>query len=60
MKVDLQESHPMPTVLSLWHHHISQRAVGWDILYNVRLNAYIPPNAPLNNYNIHVVDVLGN
>nr|KAJ0189988.1 hypothetical protein LSAT_V11C800452950 [Lactuca sativa] len=45
VKVDLQESHPMPTVLSLWHHHISQRAVGWDILYNVRLNAYISPNA---------------
>nr|KAJ0190275.1 hypothetical protein LSAT_V11C800391270 [Lactuca sativa] len=47
-------------VLSLWRHYKSERAAGWEILYNARLNAYIPPNAQRNNCNIHVVDVPDN
>nr|KAJ0190452.1 hypothetical protein LSAT_V11C800433090 [Lactuca sativa] len=53
VKVDLQELHPIPTILS-------ERVAGWEILYNARLNAYIPPNAPRNNCNIHVVNVPDN
>ncbi|XP_023763262.1 uncharacterized protein LOC111911747 [Lactuca sativa] len=60
VKVDLQESHPMPTILSLWRHYRSKCAAGWEILYNARLNAYITPNAPCNNCNIHVIDVPDN
>nr|KAJ0187290.1 hypothetical protein LSAT_V11C900499890 [Lactuca sativa] len=60
VKIDIQESHPMPTVLPLWRHYRSERAAGWEILYNVRLNAYIPPNVPRNNCNIHVFDVPDN
>ncbi|XP_023739282.1 uncharacterized protein LOC111887345 [Lactuca sativa] len=34
VKVDLQELHPMPTIMSLPRHHRSERAAGWEILYN--------------------------
>lgn len=58
MKVDLQKSHPMRTTLSLWHHNISECSAECEILYNARLNGCIPPNAPHNNFNIHIVNVL--
>nr|KAJ0205371.1 hypothetical protein LSAT_V11C500259530 [Lactuca sativa] len=61
----------LSTCFPLWHgpqyisHHRSiliyyvynERSARWEILYNVRLNAYVSPNAPRNNCNLHVVDV---
>ncbi|KAL4586866.1 hypothetical protein LXL04_011511 [Taraxacum kok-saghyz] len=48
VKVDLQEGHPLANVSWLWNMHKSARSIGWQTLYQARLNAYVPPYRPTN------------
>ncbi|KAL4587379.1 hypothetical protein LXL04_000248 [Taraxacum kok-saghyz] len=50
VKVDLQEGHPLANVSWLWNMHKSARSIGWQTLYQARLNAYVPPYRPTNRH----------
>nr|KAJ0189150.1 hypothetical protein LSAT_V11C800413340 [Lactuca sativa] len=51
VKVDLQGTYLMPTILSLWHYNRSSRFARWETLYVARLNSYISPFATHSNCN---------
>ncbi|XP_023731024.1 uncharacterized protein LOC111878748 [Lactuca sativa] len=60
VKVDLQGEYLLPTILSLWRSYRSEHSARWQIMYNARLNAYVPPNAPRNNFHMQSVEIPDN
>ncbi|KAL4570947.1 hypothetical protein LXL04_026612 [Taraxacum kok-saghyz] len=48
----------MLRVLPLWCYYRLDQSREWGIIHNARLSTYILPNAPCNNYNIHVLNPL--
>ncbi|KAL4567777.1 hypothetical protein LXL04_023371 [Taraxacum kok-saghyz] len=50
VKVDLQEGHPLANVSWQWNMHKSARSIGWQTLYQARLNTYVPPYRLTNRH----------